>query len=383
MAETNLTEQFIRAQSIDFVEVYGKQLRSLFTMLGLQRKIPMSAGTTIKTYTSSVTLNGEAVAKGAVIPLSEVALEDGPTQELTFAKHRKAVAVEDVQKYGFQQAVVLTDEALLRELQKDLRGKLFAQLETGTGTATGVGLQSALAQAWGKVQVAFEDDAVRTIAFVNPEDVADYLANASITVQTAFGLNYVENFLGVSVVILTSQITKGTLYATAAENLVFAYANVAGGEIDKAFDFTLDQTGVIGVTRDVDKTRLTAETTTLSATLLFAERLDGIIKVTITAADSAPVEDPVTPESSAKPVINPVKVGDTTITGTGVNGSTITVTLPDETELTATVENGNWSVDIPEGKPVAKDDVIKATQTETGKAPTNADEVTVTEIEGA
>lgn len=287
MAEANLTEQFIRAQSIDFVEVYGKQLRSLFSMLGLQRRIPMSAGTTIRTYTSSVTLNGEAVPKGAVIPLSEVVLEDGPTQELTFAKHRKAVAVEDVQKYGFQQAVVLTDEALLRELQKDLRGKLFAQLETGTGTATGVGLQSALAQAWGKVQVAFEDDAVRSIAFVNPEDVADYLANASITVQTAFGLNYVENFLGVNVVILTSQIPKGTLYATAAENLVFAYANVAGGEIDKAFDFTLDQTGVIGVTRDVDKTRLTAETTTLSATLLFAERLDGIIKVTIADAPEA------------------------------------------------------------------------------------------------
>ena len=88
-------------------------------------------------------------------------------------------------------------------------------------------------------------------------------------------------------VILTSQIPKGTLYATAAENLVFAYANVAGGEIDEAFDFALDQTGVIGVTRDVDKTRLTAETTTLSATLLFAERLDGIIKVTITAAPGA------------------------------------------------------------------------------------------------
>lgn len=283
MPETNLTQTFIRAQSIDFVENFGKQLTSLFTMLGLERKIPMSAGTTIRTYTSSVTLAGAEVAKGAVIPLSEVELEEGPTHELAFAKHRKAVAVEDVQKYGFEQAIIMTDDALLRELQKDLRGKLFAQLATGTGAATGAGLQAAMAQAWGKVQVAFEDDAVRTIAFVNPEDVADYLAKASITVQTAFGLNYVENFLGVSVVILTSQIEKGTLYATAANNLVFAYANVAGGEIDKAFDFTLDRTGVIGVTRDVDKSRLTAETTTLSGTLLFAERLDGVIKVTIEA----------------------------------------------------------------------------------------------------
>lgn len=58
MPEANLTDTFIRAQSIDFVENFGKQLTSLFTMLGLQRKISMAAGTTIRTYTSSVTLNG-------------------------------------------------------------------------------------------------------------------------------------------------------------------------------------------------------------------------------------------------------------------------------------------------------------------------------------
>lgn len=88
-------------------------------------------------------------------------------------------------------------------------------------------------------------------------------------------------------------------------------------------------------------------------------------------------------ESSAKPVINPVKVGDTAITGTGgVSGATLEVELPDKTKLTATIAgDGTWTVDIPAEKPVAKDDVIKATQTETGKASTNADEVTVTDPE--
>ncbi|WP_282919125.1 hypothetical protein [Levyella massiliensis] len=283
-AEANLTTNFVKAQSIDFVEQYGKQLTSLFKMLGVQRKMPMAAGTTIKTYKSSVTLDGTKVAKGDIIPLSQVKLEDGDPIELEFDKKRKAVAVEDVQKYGFEQAIARTDDLLLRELQKELRKSLFGQLAKGTGTAKGTGLQGALAQAWGKVQVAFEDDAVKTVAFANPLDLADYLANAQVTMQTAFGLSYIENFLGVSVVVLSSAIKKGKIYATAADNLIFAYAQVSSGEIGKAFDFTTDATGVIGVTRDINKQRLTAETTTLSGTALFAERLDGIVVVTIEAA---------------------------------------------------------------------------------------------------
>lgn len=39
----------------------------------------------------------------------------------------------------------------------------------------GEGLQVAMAQAWGKVQVVFEDDEVRTIAFASPLDVATEL----------------------------------------------------------------------------------------------------------------------------------------------------------------------------------------------------------------
>ncbi|WP_066924682.1 hypothetical protein [Murdochiella massiliensis] len=285
-AENNLTEKMVKAQSIDFVETFGKQLQSLFDMLGVERKVGLTAGSTIKTYKSSVTLNGTKVAKGDIIPLSQVKVEDGDPIELSWDKKRKAVAVEDIQKYGFEQAINVTDQKLLREIQKGVRNSLFAYLEKGTGKATGDGLQGAIAQGWGQVQVAFEDDAVRTVVFANPLDVADYLAKAQITIQTAFGLNYVENFLGADVVVLSSAITKGKLYATAAENLVFAYAVVAGGEIGKAFDFTTDETGIIGVTKDVNKQRLTAETIALSGTALYAERLDGVVVVTIKAQTS-------------------------------------------------------------------------------------------------
>lgn len=282
-AEANLTEKFVKAQSIDFVETFGKQIKDLMTMLAIERKIAMPIGTTIKTYKTKVTLDGTKVAKGDIIPLSKVEFTEGDPIELAFEKKRKAVAIEDIQKYGYEQAIVRTDDALLKELQRGIRKSFFDQLGKGTGAATGAGLQSALAQAWGSVQTVFEDDAVKTIAFVNPADIADYLAKAQITLQTAFGLTYVENFLGVSVVVISTLVPKKTIYATAAENLVLAYAPASSGEVSRAFDFTTDETGLIGITRDTDKTRLTAETTTYSATVLFAERLNGVIKVTISA----------------------------------------------------------------------------------------------------
>ncbi len=286
-AENNLTEKFAKAQSIDFVEQFGKSIKKLLEMLKIERRMTLPVGATIKTYSSKVTLDGTKVAKGDIIPLSKVETTEGDPIELAWDKKRKAVAIEDIQAYGFEQAVSKTDTELVRELQKEIKKNFFAQLAKGTTSVSGVGLQGAMAKAWGGVAGKFEDDDVTTIAFVNPTDVADYLATAQITVQTAFGLRYVENFLGVDVAIMSTSVPAKTLYATASDNLCLAQANMAGSEIAKAFDFTTDETGIIGVTHDVNKQRLTAETVTASATVLFAERLDGIVKATITEAAAA------------------------------------------------------------------------------------------------
>ncbi len=279
----NLTETLVKAQSIDFAEVFGKKMTTLQQMLGIERKLPMPVGSVIKTYKSKVTLQDGNVDKGDLIPLSKVELEEADPIELAFSKHRKAVSAEDIQKFGFERAVSMTDAELIKELQKDIRTRFFTQLDTAKGKSKGTGLQGAIAQGWGSVQTIFEDDGVNTIVFVNPLDCADYLSSANITIQKEFGLNYVENFLGADIAIITTSVKKGTLYATASDNLCLAYAEVAGGEINKAFDFVTDSTGVIGVTKDVNIQRLTAETVTLSAIALFAERLDGVIKVTIEA----------------------------------------------------------------------------------------------------
>jgi len=282
--EANLTTDLGAALSVDFSEQFGQRFNSLAELLGVQRMLPMANGTLIKTYTSSVTLDGTTVAPGDIIPLSQVVLEDGPSQELVWDKKRKAVPMEDIQKYGFERAISLTDAKLLNEVQKGIRTKLLAQLSTGTGASTGAGLQEVMAQNWAAVANIFDEDDVQSISFINPFDAADYLGKADITTQTAFGMTYVENFLNNRIVFMHGEVPKGTVYTTADQNLVAAFANMSGGEIGKAFDFVTDNTGLIGVTHDIDKKRLTAETVTAYGIVLFAERLDGVVVGTIEAA---------------------------------------------------------------------------------------------------
>lgn len=280
MPESNLSRDFVPALSINFVEQFGLRLNSLFELLGMHRIISMPVGSTIKTYTSSVTLDNAPVAPGAVIPLSEVKLEDGPAYSLAFRKSRKAVPIEDIQTYGFETAVARSDEKYLNALQKEIRDGLLGNLATGTKETEGSGFKALLAKNTGAVKVAFDEDDPEVISFVNTLDVYDYLGDAELTTQTAFGMSYLEGFLDNKIVFMSGDVPQGTIYSTAVDNLVFGHAAV-GGEMSKAFDFTLQADGYIGVIHNVDTKRLTAETTAISGNLWLAERLDGVIVGTI------------------------------------------------------------------------------------------------------
>ena len=178
---------------------------------------------------------------------------------------------------------MLTDE-MLRDVQKGIRKDFFDLLATGEGTAKGDTFQAAIAQAWGQLQVLFDDDGISAVYFLNPLDVADYLAAAPIAMQTAFGMSYVENFMGLGTVILNSSVPKGKIYATAKENLVLYYIPVNGADLNGAFDFTADDTGYVGIHEEADYTNMTAADTVVCGMQLFAERLDGVVMATIGAA---------------------------------------------------------------------------------------------------
>lgn len=289
-AETNVIKkaQIAKVREIDFAQLFGENIQNLIKMLGVTRKIPVTAGTALKKLTVTGTLHNGIVSEGDIIPLSQYETAYTTVAEASLLKWRKATTAEAILKGGYDQSVIATNNKLLLDVQKSIRTQFVTSLAAGDGTATGVGLQAALANAWGKLQVLFEDDNVQAVYFLNPMDISDYLATAQITVQTAFGMSYVENFLGLGTVIMTGAISQGTFYATAAENIVCYYINVneANG-LGDAFDFTTDaETGFIGVHEEGNYQRMQEETVAIAGITFFAERDDGVIVGTISSNPS-------------------------------------------------------------------------------------------------
>lgn len=282
-AETNLIKKadLARAREIEFTQIFSENLTKLIEALGVTRKIPKQAGTVLKAYTATGTLEDGEVAEGDVIPLSKYTTTPVAYGEITLKKWRKATSAEAIIERGYDQAVEMTTDRMLRDVQAAIRSDFFEFIATGTGSATGSTMQAALAQAWGQLQVKFEDDDIQAVYFINPLDIADYLATAQITTQTAFGFTYIENFLGLGTVIMNSSVPKGKIYATAKENIILYYIPVNGADLGEAFSFTADQTGFIGIHEEPDYTNMTASDTVINGMTLFAERLDGVIVGTI------------------------------------------------------------------------------------------------------
>ena len=128
-AETNLitTAQMKKVREVDFVEQFAhNHLAKLMEALGVTRKIPMMEGTTMYVYSVTGTLQDGNVAEGDIIPLSRYETEKTPVGEITLHKWRKAVSAEAIKKSGYSAAVLDTDAALLRDVQKGIRSDFFA-----------------------------------------------------------------------------------------------------------------------------------------------------------------------------------------------------------------------------------------------------------------
>lgn len=284
-AEVNLIKKsdLAKVREVEFTNMFGYSLKKLTEALGVTRKISKQAGTVLKSYKAAGTLENGEVAEGDTIPLSKYKTDPVTYKEITLHKWRKATSAEAIIDRGYEQAVDMTTDEMLRDVQKGIRKDFFDFLATGTGTATGASFQATLAQAWGQLQVLFEDDEIQSVYFLNPLDIADYLASANITLQTAFGMTYVENFLGLGTVFFNSSVPKGKIYATAADNIVLYYIPVNGADLNEAFSFTSDETGYIGIHEEADYTNMTASDTVVSGIELFAERIDGIVVGSISA----------------------------------------------------------------------------------------------------
>lgn len=314
MAETNIIKKsdLARVREIEFTELFGYSIKKLMEALGITRKIAKQAGTILKSYKATGTLESGIVGEGETIPLSHYKTVAVPYKEIALKKWRKATTAEAITDRGYDQAVEMTTDEMLKDVQKGIRKDFFDFLATGTGAVSGKNFQTVLAQAWGNLQVLFEDDNISAVYFMNPLDVADYLSSASVTMQTAFGMTYIENFLGLGTVILNSSVPKGTVYATAKDNIVLYYIPVNGADLQEVFTFTTDATGYIGIHEEPDYTNMTAFDTVINGMELFAERLDGVVvgkidtgtlgTLTVTSAAGTKSGDTkltVTPEKAA------------------------------------------------------------------------------------
>ena len=286
MAENNTIMQadLARVRVADFNLQFTGNLQKLTEALGVTRKIAVQEGASLKMLKVTGTLESGNVAEGELIPLSKYQTTEVPVGEVKLNKWRKGTTAEAILKGGYDQAVGATTDKMVKDIQKTIRGDLFTFMATGTGSASGASLQAALANGWGKLAVLFEDDAVETVYFLNPMDVADYLGTAQVEMQTLFGMNYIKNFLGLGDVFLNSNVPAGKYYATAKDNIVLYYVNVGSGDIKSAFGLTTDETGYIGINEYPDKDTARVIDLVMSGVTFFPERQDGIVVGTIAGA---------------------------------------------------------------------------------------------------
>lgn len=297
-AEENLitSSDIEPAISIDFTSRLNSNITELQTLLGVTDMTPMSSGTVIKMYKMVQVNTPEQVGEGETIKLTKFERKAVKQIELTLKKYRKSTTAEAIQKFGRSRAINDSDALLVSGIQKEIKGSFYDSLKNATGSATGSNLQSTLAAVWGAIKQQYKDTDATPIYFVSTADVADYLGNAQINLQTAFGFTYIENFLGLGTVVITPELDAGEVYGTAKENINGAYVPATSGDVAQTFGLTGDATGLVGMTHQIKGDNATVETIAFSGVVFYPEITDGIIKGTI---DTTPTLDTLTVTSAA------------------------------------------------------------------------------------
>ena len=322
-AKDNLTKSSdiqSTARVIDFVTRFARNWEHLREILGIMRPIRKEPGAILKSKTASVTLQSGNVGEGEEIPYSKATVIETPYEEMTVEKYAKAVSIEAIKTYGYDVAVGMTDDAFLYELQDNVTRRFYAYLNTGKLASSETTWQRALAMAKGLVINKFKQihrTVTNVVGFANVLDLYDYLGDANITVQTAFGFQYVQNFMGFSTVFLLSdeEIPRGRVIATPVENIVLYYVDPSTSDFARAgLVYTTDgETNLIGFHVEGNYHTAVSESFAIMGMTLFAEYLDGIAVIDV---DSTPTLGTLTVQSAAG-----TASGDTKLTVTPIKES--------------------------------------------------------------
>lgn len=278
---TTVTADLEPAISVDCVSKINGNIDELRDVLGISEMEPMAAGTYIKIYKMEQVNTPAQVGEGETINLTKVERKLARTVELILKKYRRNTSAEAIQKVGRDIAINKTDEKLLSGIQKEIKADFYNVLAEGTGSAAGNTLQAALSAVWGKIKKFYEDEDATPIYFVSSDDVADYLGTAQVTMQQAFGMSYIKDFLGLGTVVVSPVLAKGKVIGTAKENLHGAYIPANSGDVARTFGLTSDETGLVGMTHQPVSGNATVDTLAMSGVIFYPEMLDGVIVGTI------------------------------------------------------------------------------------------------------
>ena len=304
MAKEKLTVQAditVAAREVDFVTRFAQNWDALREILGIIRPIEKAAGTKLTSYQASMKSaalqGGASVGEGEEIPYTEFQVEPATYADVVLEKYAKAVSIEAVTKYGATVAVQKTDEAFLNELQNVVMGRFYTFLATGSLTDTAESFQMAVAKSIGLVKDKFKKihkNVTGVVTWVNTLDAYEYLGAANLTVQTAFGIDYVENFMGAQTFILSSEVARGDVISTPIENIDLYYINPNNSDFAQlGLVYTTDgETNLIGFHANGDYSHAVGESFALMGMALWAEYLDGISVVSVGTESFTAVSNP-------------------------------------------------------------------------------------------
>lgn len=297
---TIVANDVVTALDIEFNSNFEKQIYDFIARLGLAEPQVMAAGTALYQLTVTGSLNNSATAgtpspsssgtayvEGDEVALSHYAVTKTPIGELGFQPYRKRTTAAAIQKGGYEQSVLRTDKQMLDDLRAQITTGFFTYLFSGTGasTTTGTTLQACLANMDAKMNDLLETkgfSAGRTIRFVNPYDIAGYLGTANVGLATLYGMQYLQNFLGATDIVVTNKVTQGEVWMTPADNIRLFAADF--GELSRGgLAYTISDHGLVGVTHEVNYARVSTETHVLSALTMMNEYADLVVKGTISA----------------------------------------------------------------------------------------------------
>jgi len=289
----------VTAREVDFVTRFTDNWEALRNILGIMRPIRKAPGTQLVSYVASVTLEDGNVGAGEVIPYSKSTIEQITKGDLTIEKYAKAVPIEDVNKYGAAVAVEKSDDAFLTKLQNVVLGRFYTFLNTGALTGVASSWQAALAKAQGEVLNKFagmQKDVTEVVGFANILDAYDYLGTADITVQTQFGITYIQNFMGYRTLFLlpASFIARGDVIAIPVENIDLYYIDPGDSEFAKlGLNYTVQgETNLLGFHAQGNYGTAVGESFALMGMALWAEYLDGIAIISVGTEAFTAVQSP-------------------------------------------------------------------------------------------